>query len=809
MFRAAAPGPFDEAVGKATDENATSEDWSAILEVCDRVSSDPVNGPKEAVQSLIKRLAHRNANVQLYTLELANALSQNCGTPLHRELASRAFTDALLKLANDRNTHNLVRLKILERMKEWSDMFRSNTDLGIMQDAYSRLQHAQPQLQPPPSAPQKNSLTEQDRQREEEDLQRALKLSLEDEASKKQAAPGGSGAGGAAGAGPSGAAGPSAYSAATAGGSGGPAAAAAPTQGTTAATVSRVRALFDFAASEQDELDFKKGDVIAVLESVYRDWWRGSLKGRTGIFPLNYVEILADPTPDELQREAQMEAEVFAEIKNVEKLLTLLSVSNTAPREEDTDEISKLYHQTLAIRPKLIKLIEKYSQKKDDFTQLNEKFIKARRDYEALLESSMSHPPQPNYQQYAMHQHISPQGYPIAPGGPAGSGTSQIAPHAGYAAPGVGQQAPPQQQLQQQQSQPQPDQRYYTPGPLRQDQQQQQYPQSPSPNTHRPNAGAPSAFYLANAEIPPAQPQQPPPQQQQQQQQQQQHQQQQPPPQHQQQVPYPPQGHQQGQRIPSGSGHSGEPLKQPSPLQTNIAPAQRPAADNTYLPYNPHQQQQQQQQPQHQPQPQQQQGGSVSGPSGGNGPHSTYGNPQELSTSAYDSPIAAHNPNAVNMPPLQPTQPTSAHTYSSSVYSPDQYGPPSVVGLPTGPPPAETNSNTSAPPNPSYQAYNGYPSSAPAPPQSSAPAPAPPTASPPPAHGGGGAGHYDSRQSLPSRLSTSGPSAPGAGPGSPPLEQQQQYRPYVPPTDASAAAHQGGSSPPVDDYYRQTGRVGY
>jgi signal transducing adaptor molecule len=39
------------------------------MEVCDRVSSDP-NGPKEAVQSLIKRLAHRNANVQLYTLEV-------------------------------------------------------------------------------------------------------------------------------------------------------------------------------------------------------------------------------------------------------------------------------------------------------------------------------------------------------------------------------------------------------------------------------------------------------------------------------------------------------------------------------------------------------------------------------------------------------------------------------------------------------------------------------------------------------------------------------------------------------------------
>ena len=42
--------------------------------------------------------------------------------------------------------------------------------------------------------------------------------------------------------------------------------------------------------------------------------------------------------------------------------------------------------------------------KTDDFTQLNEKFIKARRDYESLLEASMSqpaqqygHPSQPQY----------------------------------------------------------------------------------------------------------------------------------------------------------------------------------------------------------------------------------------------------------------------------------------------------------------------------------------------------------------------------------------------------------------------------
>lgn len=137
--------------------------------------------------------------------------------------------------------------------------------------------------------------------------------------------------------------------------------------GTTAATVSRVRALYDFQPSEPGELQFRKGDIIAVLESAFKDWWKGSLKGQTGIFPLNYVEKLSDPTQEELEREAHMEAEVFKEIKNVEKLLTLLSTSSSELNVKDNEEITTLYHSTLAIRPKLIELIGKYTQKKGKY----------------------------------------------------------------------------------------------------------------------------------------------------------------------------------------------------------------------------------------------------------------------------------------------------------------------------------------------------------------------------------------------------------------------------------------------------------
>ncbi|CAI6331720.1 unnamed protein product [Periconia digitata] len=463
MFRAQT-NAFDDAVVKATDENLTSENWEFILDVCDRVGASDT-GAKDAVAAMIKRLAHRNANVQLYTLELANALSQNCGIQMHKELASRSFTDALLRLTADRNTHQQVKAKILERMAEWSEMFASDPDLGIMQGAFEKLKSQNPNLRPP-SKPQKTQITDVDRQKEEDELQMALAMSIKE---SKGATPS------------------AAKSNAPQNAAAEPSQSTQPPQpvpsGTTAATVSRVRALFDFQPSEPGELQFRKGDIIAVLESVYKDWWKGSLRGQTGIFPLNYVEKLQDPTPDELEREAHMEGEVFAQIRNVEKLLALLSTSSQSGGNDvrDNEEITELYHSTLSIRPKLIELIGKYSQKKDDFTQLNEKFIKARRDYESLLESSMSQPQQPYgarpYGAYNAPPAGAYAGYP--PNSPPPQQEPNRFNYAGGPPPAGSQQAPsqyppansnpaffmvpPGQQLQQQAPKPEPPSDPYAP----------------------------------------------------------------------------------------------------------------------------------------------------------------------------------------------------------------------------------------------------------------------------------------------------------------------------------------------------------
>lgn len=47
--------------------------------------------------------------------------------------------------------------------------------------------------------------------------------------------------------------------------------------------------MHSFKANEEGELEFKRGDVIEVLERNEDGWWKGSLNGRQGIFPSNYV----------------------------------------------------------------------------------------------------------------------------------------------------------------------------------------------------------------------------------------------------------------------------------------------------------------------------------------------------------------------------------------------------------------------------------------------------------------------------------------------------------------------------------------
>ena len=159
----------------------------------------------------------------------------------------------------------------------------------------------------PPDEPAPPTVDDEVRRREEEELQRVLEMSMHDKGgrtgytkySAQSSGAGGSSSGLAVGPSTSNAAGPTHPTGYAPAQSTQRAAASStsslPSQSvvipTTPSTpiITRVKALHTFEPTEPGELAFEKGDIIKVVDRGYKDWWRGQLRGRTGIFPVNYV----------------------------------------------------------------------------------------------------------------------------------------------------------------------------------------------------------------------------------------------------------------------------------------------------------------------------------------------------------------------------------------------------------------------------------------------------------------------------------------------------------------------------------------
>ncbi|KAF5102247.1 hypothetical protein D0Z00_000430 [Geotrichum galactomycetum] len=338
---------------------------------------------------------------------------------MHEEIASKSLTGSLLELGTDMAAPESLRQQVFEVMETLSREFRSNPALKEVEIAFNRLKQTDPSIIPP-TVPQKHQITDEDRRKEEEELQRVLALSLEESQedpryndfetynsssfasssnnnftsshgnnnfntsssssnnnnfgrtnnqgfnasqptnpftqnqpvnntqSQQQQQP------------------PQANSSANLLDlDDNP----PPSTPRSASSVRAVRAIYDLTSTEPGELTFRRGDIIVVIESVYRDWWKGSLRGEIGIFPLNYVEPLAEPTNEEVIRDSREEQAIFAEFKNIEKVLTILNDAhkqNPAPKISENQELQELYNSTQAVRPKLVKILEKLNQKRDD-----------------------------------------------------------------------------------------------------------------------------------------------------------------------------------------------------------------------------------------------------------------------------------------------------------------------------------------------------------------------------------------------------------------------------------------------------------
>ncbi|RCK62705.1 Class E vacuolar protein-sorting machinery protein HSE1 [Candida viswanathii] len=388
---------LDSLINKATDPTLTSDNWEYIVDVCDKISADPETATKEAITTLKTKLTSKDANVVLRSLSLLTAIAENCGSRIKQEIATKSFLqDCLIKRLSDKKLHQTVKSKICEVITQLYNTFKVDPSLKPMTDAYNKAKRDYPQYfnkkLEGPSKPAKKERTQQDKDREEEELQRALKLSLQEyeqqlKAGKKEY--------------PNNKPLPEPK----------PEPESPPVE--TVATVSKVRALYDLISYEPDELSFRKGDVITVIESVYRDWWRGSLaNGKIGIFPLNYVTPIVNKSPQEVAKEIELENKLInGEKKKIEKLLAILSSQQIDTINED--EVTQLYNEIIPLRIQLGTAIDKYSVRKEELLGLNQLLNNEVKNYNELLDKLIASRAQQHNTGGLMYQQTAP--YPMAP----------------------------------------------------------------------------------------------------------------------------------------------------------------------------------------------------------------------------------------------------------------------------------------------------------------------------------------------------------------------------------------------------------
>lgn len=253
-----AVSPYDEVIEKVTAETCTSENWTLILDICDKVVAEQSKGAKMCLLSLKKRLNHRDPHVVLLALSVLDSLWCNCGVHFRREVSSREFSQELGYKATHSNRS--VGEKTRSMLKKWAENeCKKDPSLGLIETLYKNLLSEGHSFDTDP--PTKTAALSTDPNvvqsaEEEEAIARAIALSL-DESNRV--------------------------------GTVYPSTLNNTTSSTHKCVVRDVRALYDFEAAEDNELTFSSGDVITVTDDSDPNWWRGKSSRGEGLFPASFV----------------------------------------------------------------------------------------------------------------------------------------------------------------------------------------------------------------------------------------------------------------------------------------------------------------------------------------------------------------------------------------------------------------------------------------------------------------------------------------------------------------------------------------
>lgn len=310
--------------------------------------------------------------------------------------------------------------KLKQCLKKWAENdFKTDPQLNLIPSLYQHLRSkgydfSEPQTGKKRAEPLSKDPNVVSSQQEEDDIAKAIELSLKEKTSSPK-------------------------SSATTASSLYPSVSSAMSSATPAPEPRKVRALYDFEAAEDNELTFKAGEIIMVIEDSDPNWWKGTNHRGEGLFPSNFVSADLSAEPDRLDSHKSSSSSgntkksvQFEDVQNddqkeqvpeinedsIDRLLFLLHEADPEDPSQDSKEMLRLEHTVNQMGPLIDMELERVDRKHAQLTQLSGDLVDAINLYHSLMRDSdrvMSAGPVPGYMGPYPGMQQPPFGYPGAP----------------------------------------------------------------------------------------------------------------------------------------------------------------------------------------------------------------------------------------------------------------------------------------------------------------------------------------------------------------------------------------------------------
>ncbi|PKS07114.1 hypothetical protein jhhlp_005713 [Lomentospora prolificans] len=146
-FGRSTPSQLQRFIQSACSPENYEPNLAVCLEIADLINSKKGTAPREAANTIVSYINHRNPNVALLALHLLDICVKNCGYPFHLQISTKEFLNELVRRFPERPPIRPTRVqqKILEAIEEWRgticETSKYKDDFGFIRDMHRLLSY--------------------------------------------------------------------------------------------------------------------------------------------------------------------------------------------------------------------------------------------------------------------------------------------------------------------------------------------------------------------------------------------------------------------------------------------------------------------------------------------------------------------------------------------------------------------------------------------------------------------------------------------------------------------------------------------